>query len=497
MPPNPTTPAKKFSFGTNNQNQSSDSSQPSSNQGFFGQNPIPQNSQSTNSEQDTSTNFNQSQPQYQQNPASQNSFAQNTDKNPFSSDFNHTYQDYSNLNQPSNQPSSDSFSESNFNQQEVSQNAVSHDQNFQTVPNYETNKDFYNQNQFQNHPQSIENNNFDQTNLSNQASHTDLNSTSQDSALAWQQKYPAYQNATGLNNIPAQTLQNSNNNSTEVQETQSIQSSNTSNYPAKPIQASQNPYKETVIKPTSENNKNNYLGSSFAKAQEDSNLQVSDDKKSDKNDNKNTKNDSSKKNKASLISIISLVLIGLLMVGTIAGGYYLYQEVQVLKDNQGLDENADALQTIEDLERENIDQQAEVQDLKESLDEINSQLEAVLQEQNRQLEGNDLNSSLYEIDAEIIKGIDETTLEVDALLQEENKETGIFKELNNLKEGLQLLKNSSDQNNFNTNLTSLDNKIKTIKTLIDSGEEETVTTPAQILELEKKFKTISGGGSEA
>ena len=495
MPPNPTTPAKKFSFGNNNQNQSSDSSQPSSNQGFFAQNPSSQNSQPTNLEQDTSTNFNQSQSQYQQNPASQNSFTQNTDKNPVSSDFNHTSQDYSNLNQASNQPASDSFSESNFNQQEVSQNAVSQDQNFQTVPNYETNKDFYNQNQFQNHPQSIENNNFDQNNLSNQASHGEPNPTSQDSALAWQQKYPAYQNATGLNSTPTQTSYNSNNN--EIQETKPPQASNTSNYPAKPIQASQNPYKETLIKPASENNKNNYLGSSFAKTQEDSNLQVSSDKKSDKNDNKNTKNDSSKKNKTSLISIISLVLTGLLMVGTIAGGYYLYQELKVLKDNQGLGENSDALKTIEDLERENIDQQAEVQDLKESLDEINSQLEAILQEQNRQIEGNNSNSSLYEIDAEIIKGIDETIAQTEALLQQENKETGIFEELNNLKEGLQLLKNSSDQNNFNTNLTSLDNKIKTIKTLIDSGEEETVTTPAQILELETKFKAISGGGSEA
>lgn len=202
-------------------------------------------------------------------------------------------------------------------------------------------------------------------------------------------------------------------------------------------------------------------------------------KEDSKKDLKTNKNNESK----SLLPAFNLFLLIILIAIIAALGVFGYQEIDTLKANQGLTENINALQKIEELERENIDQQANIQELQNKIDEIDTKLKDLL---NFQAE---MESQIFELDTTTETNINKTITFVDELLQAEEEETAIFEDLSTFKENLQLLKSSSNQAEFDSILESLKNLSNNLSSLLEA-EEDTSVTEQSLTELNNILNDI-------
>jgi hypothetical protein len=230
--------------------------------------------------------------------------------------------------------------------------------------------------------------------------------------INWQNKYPAYQ----------QVFQN--NNDTEVKEV-TAQTSNTANQP------------ETEPKVINTN--------------------------LDTKENKNSKA-KEKKKKNSILPIFNLILILLTIAGVAVVGYFGYQEITALKSNQGIGQDMKAMKSIDELIRENIAQQSQIQDLENKIDEQQATLESILNTQRLE--------EKFEISQTNKEILDRSLKLTEEFIQKENQNTVVFQDLKDIKEKIQILQSSSNESAFLQTLEEIKTILKNLENILNSDQTE-------------------------
>jgi hypothetical protein len=230
--------------------------------------------------------------------------------------------------------------------------------------------------------------------------------------INWQNKYPAYH----------QVFQN--NNDTEVKEV-TAQTSNTANQP------------ETEPKVINTN--------------------------LDTKENKNSKA-KEKKKKNSILPIFNLILILLTIAGVAVVGYFGYQEITALKSNQGISQDMKAMKSIDELIRENIAQQSQIQDLENKIDEQQATLESILNTQRLE--------EKFEISQTNKEILDRSLKLTEEFIQKENQNTVVFQDLKDIKEKIQILQSSSNESAFLQTLEEIKIILKNLENILNSDQTE-------------------------